>query len=163
VGYHLLVTLHVFAATVWVGGVVLMGAAAIPVARKLPPDLRRQITTDLGRRARTVGWSALVVLVSTGIAMVHAWGATWSTFFDGSWFAESPRNRLLGIKIAVVAFMLLVTGLHDWWLGPRHGRVEPGTPEAERYRRAASWLGRITGVLVVAIVVLAVHVARSWA
>jgi uncharacterized membrane protein len=156
--YRLLVVLHVLGAVTWVGGVLFMGLVAVPVARRLAPDLRHRITVDVGRQARTVGWIALAVVLATGIAMANAWGADWATVFDGSFFAYTPRNRLLGWKLLLVAAMLVVTGFHDWVLGPRHAHA----PGDERARKLASRLGRVTGLLVIAIVVLAVYVARAW-
>lgn len=160
--YAYLVTLHVLAGVTWAGGVLFMGLAAVPVARKLPPELRRAVVTALGERARAVGWIALVVLVVTGVFLMRAWGATWASVLDGSFFAAGPRNQTLGWKLLAVTAMLAVTALHDWWLGPRHSRTEPGTPEAERYRLAASWMGRITGILVLVILMFAIRIARNW-
>jgi uncharacterized membrane protein len=156
--YRLLVVLHVLGAVTWVGGVLFMGLVAVPVARRLDPALRHRITVDVGRQARTVGWIALAVVLGTGIAMANAWGADWAAVLDGSWFAYTPRNTLLGWKLLLVTLMMLVTGFHDWYLGPKHAK----TPGDERARKLAARLGRLTGLLVIAIVVLAVYVARGW-
>lgn len=157
--YDIAVVVHVVCATIWVGGVVFMGAVAVPAARKLPDAQRREVTRRLGFAFRPVGWLALALLVSTGIYMMYAWGATVENVLDLSFF-EAPHLRLLGYKLVAVLIMLVVSGIHDWYLGPRSAQVAPESSEAEKLRKLASQLGRITGVLVLVIVCLAVFVAR---
>ncbi|MFW5968093.1 MAG: CopD family protein [Persicimonas sp.] len=160
--YNAVVVLHVVAAIIWIGGVLFMGLVAVPAARGLEPRLRRLVTTRLGMAFRPVGWVCLVVLLTTGTYMAINWGATWQNVFDLSFF-DAPHTRMLGYKLLAVLAMLGVSFWHDWVIGPRAVEAEPGTEEAERYRRLAGWLGRVTGVLVLVIAVLAVFVARPWA
>jgi hypothetical protein len=72
----------------------------------------------------------------------------------------APHARLLGYKLLFVGVMLVVSFVHDFMVGPRAGRAEKGTASARRLRSAAAALGAATGGLVLAIVVLAVLVAR---
>ncbi len=157
--YSVAVTVHVLAAITWVGGVLFMGMVALPAARGLDESTRALVTSRVGLRFRTVGWSCLTLLVLTGAYMAHAWGATWNNVLDLTFF-HTARTRLLGYKLMAVATMLVVSGVHDWYIGPRASGVEPGTAQAERLRRAAKWLGMVTGILVLVIAVLAVFVAR---
>jgi hypothetical protein len=64
-------------------------------------------------------------------------------------------------KLAAVLVMLVVQGLHDFWLGPEAGRVEPGTVEARTLRSRAALLARINAVVGVVLVWFAVQVARG--
>lgn len=159
--YKVTVAVHVLAAIIWIGGVLFMGLVAVPAARRLDAATRREVTTRLGMAFRPVGWICLATLVGTGIYMAASWGATWQNVFDLSFF-EAAHTRLLGYKLLAVLAMIGVSFVHDWYLGPKSARVAPGTAQAERYRKWASWLGRITGVLVIVIAVLAVFVARPW-
>ncbi len=156
--YQLIITLHVLSAIVWVGGVVFVAAVAVPIARRMDGEARRWLLGEVGRRFRAIGWAALGVLVATGSYMLMHWGATWANLLDGSFFA-SPHTRPLAYKLVLVALMLVVSGIHDWWLGPR---ATGAGSEDETMRRWAGWLGRTTGVLSIGIVVLAVFVARPW-
>jgi len=61
------VTLHVLAATIWVGGQVLLGAL-VPVLRKEAP----QATRPVARRFAVVAWWAFAVLLATGVWNVLA-------------------------------------------------------------------------------------------
>lgn len=160
--YKIAVTLHVLAAIIWVGGVLFMGLAAVPAARRLEPKLRREVTTRLGLAFRPVGWICLTTLVVTGTYMAASWGASWQNVLDLSFF-DAPHTRLLGYKLLAVLAMLGVSFVHDWFVGPRSAKAQAGTKEAERLRKLAGILGRITGTLVVVIVILAVFIARPWA
>ncbi len=159
--YKIAVAIHVLSAIIWIGGVLFMGMVAVPAARRLKPDLRRSVTTRLGLAFRPVGWICLTLLVVTGTYMAHAWGATWQNVFDLSFF-EAPHTRLLGYKLVAVTVMLGVSFAHDWFIGPQATEAEPGSEKAERYRKLAGWMGRITGILVIVIAILAIFVARPW-
>ena len=160
--YRFAVSIHVLSAVVWVGGVLFMGMVAVPAAKKLNDELRRELLDDLGRRFRPIGWTALGLLVATGIWLMWNWGATWATVFDLSFF-EHEHTRTLGYKLILVLAMLIVSGLHDFWLGPRATREGRSDEDVAKDRKLAAIMGRITGGLVVLIVVLAVLVARPWA
>lgn len=159
--YKICVILHVLSAVTWVGGVLFIGMIAVPAARKLEPDLKRELLTNLGNRFRTVGWSALAILLLTGSYMIWFWGARLHNLLDLSFF-QAPHTAVLSKKFLLVATMLVISGIHDWYLGPR--AAQPGLDPAttERYRKLASYLGRITGLLVILIVILATFVARPW-
>ncbi len=159
--YPFLVVLHVLSAITWVGGVLFMAFAAIPATRNLEPTLRRDVIRAVGESFRPVGWLALGLLVVTGTFFLWRWGARWETLLDFSFFS-APHTRLLGYKLVLVTVMLVISGIHDWVLGPRASTFTVGSPEAETMRKVASYMGRATGILVLLIVVLAVFIARPW-
>jgi uncharacterized membrane protein len=106
--------LHVLAASVWVGGTIILVFVAIPYARTLPGESRAQALRALGRGWRMFGWSAMAVAVVTGIQLAITDGA-----FDD---AGSEFDAVLTVKIVAVG--LLITGaiVHDFVLGPRLAR-----------------------------------------
>jgi len=90
-------TLHVLAATIWVGGQLTL-AALVPALRRAGPDLPRLVARQFSR----VAWPAFGVLVLTGI-----WNVA----------AESDRNHgryrvTLMVKIAVVLLSGVAALLH---------------------------------------------------
>jgi len=90
-------TLHVLAATVWVGGQLTL-AALVPALRRAGPDLPRMVARQVSR----VAWPAFGVLVLTGI-----WNVA----------AESDRDHgryrvTLIVKIAVVLLSGVAALLH---------------------------------------------------
>ena len=89
--------LHVLAATVWVGGQLVLAA--------LVPALRRFGTDVLGaaaRRFNQIAWAAFAVLVVTGIWNVAAVSGTMSS---------SYRTTLI-VKLAAVAVSGVAAFLH---------------------------------------------------
>jgi putative copper export protein len=93
-------TLHVLAASVWVGGQITL-AGLVPTARKLGPDAGQR----LARAFSQLSWPAFAVLIATGIWNVVAVRAGQ----PHSW------QVVLGVKIAVVA----LAGISAWL----HGRA----------------------------------------
>ena len=92
-------TLHVLAATVWVGGQIVMTGLIGP-ARQISADAPRQLARAFARMA----WPAFVVLVATGIWNV---AAVHYSSQDSAWQA------VLMAKIAVVVLAGVATGLHQ--------------------------------------------------
>ena len=160
--YHLNVTVHVLAALLWLGGMFFLAVVGAPVLRRVePPALRAQLFQGLGSRFRTVGWIAIAVLIVTGTLNVWFRGfLTWETLSDPAFWA-TPWGSALGWKLAAVAFMVLNSAVHDVWLGPAAGRVQPGSPRARRYRGWASWLARLNALVGILLVVVAVRLARG--
>lgn len=93
-------SLHVLAATVWVGGQITV-AGLVPTAKKLRDDAPRLV----GRAFARLSWPAYAVLLATGIwnvvAVANGQGTAW--------------QALLGVKIALV----ILAGLAAWL----HGRA----------------------------------------
>lgn len=160
-GYYVLVALHVLAASIWFGGIVMMAAVVVPTARTLKHDLRRRLIDEIGRRFRTIGWLALATLYVTGTLMVISWGVTWDQIMNGVFF-EAERNLVLTQKVAMVAAMTVISFLHDWVLGPRSLKIPPGGREEAQAKVRARILAMLTLLLTVLIIVWAVRVARPW-
>ena len=100
--------LHVTAATVWVGGQLLLSLVVAPLARRhLPPDTRAVVVGVVGRRFAILTTAVLLpVLVATGIALAWHRGVTLDSFrYPG-------YGRTLGLKIVVVVVMVGVAAAH---------------------------------------------------
>ena len=102
------------AASVWVGGTIILVFVAVPYARTLPGETRGQALKALGRGWRAFGWGAMAVAVVTGVQLSIADGA-----FDD---AESDFDAVLVVKIAAVALLIAGAVVHDFVLGPRLAR-----------------------------------------
>jgi hypothetical protein len=91
-------SLHVLAATVWVGGQITV-ASLLPAARSLGPGAPRR----LGRAFARLSWPAYAVLLATGVwnmaAVSKGQGTAWKI--------------LLGVKVAVVLLAGLAALLHS--------------------------------------------------
>lgn len=161
--YYLLVTLHVLAALLWLGGMFFLGLVGAPALRAVePPALRQRLFHDIGLRFRTVGWIAIAVLVLTGVLLLHMRGLLqWSGVFGSAAFWRTSLGLALAAKVATVVTMVVVSFVHDFVLGPAAGRLEPGSPSALAMRRRAALLARLNALVGLLLVIAAVRLARG--
>jgi len=158
------VALHLLAAAVWVGGMAFLALVVVPVVRR--PRYAAQSATlvrETAERFRVVGWSALAVLIVTGVVNLAVRGYGVDALRSGALF-DGFFGHVLAVKLSLVAATLVLALTHDLWLGPRASAMlatAPGTPAARRARRQASWLGRLSLGLGVALVVLGVLLVRG--
>jgi len=159
--YYLTVTTHVLAALVWLGGMIFF-ALVSPILRRIEDDATRQrIFQEAGSRFRTVGWICIAVLIGTGIAQLHFRGWWGMAVWGSAAFWGSRLGHTLAIKLSLVLIMLVIQAVHDLVVGPKAGRVRPGTPEARRLRRNAARLARWNTILGLALIYFAVRLARG--
>jgi uncharacterized membrane protein len=129
---------HVLSAVTWVGGMLFIALVLVPAARALgDATIRARVIQDTGRRFRAVAWTALAVLVLTGL--LNLW-------FE-PFLLRSPR---LHAKLGLVGLALILSAFHDFVLGPRAG--VPGADVSARLR--ASWVARLNVLVALAIVLL---------
>lgn len=159
--YFINVTIHVFAAIFWLGGMFFFAIVGAPVLRKVEDaSLRRDLFRVLGERFRWVGWITLGILTATGTLNLWFRGMlNWGVLADAGFWA-SPYGSALAWKLAAVGVMLMVQAAHDFLVGPASSDADPGSPEAARLRRVASWLARTSAAAGVAVVIAAVRLAR---
>ena len=154
--YALTVTVHVLAALLWVGGMMFLSAVAVPALRHVEPPQRAQIFRLVGRQFRWLGWASIGALLVTGVINLSYYVDGLDDLLSGA-FWDTRFGTRLAIKIGLIGAMLVLSGLHDFVLGPRSVEVssagQPGPPPASR-RRLATWLPRtnlLLGIIVVAV------------
>lgn len=154
-----LIWLHLLAAVSWIGGTIFLSLVLAPSYRALAskPDAGALFRTT-ARRFRLVVWGAAAVLLLTGPMLVLFHG--WPLFEPTRW----PSS--LGIKLSLVAVLLLMTLAHDLVLGPRVRAIlvllpDKRTVSDQRVLAAAAWLPRVALVLSLAVLFAAVMLARS--
>ena len=163
--YFVSVWLHILAAVIWIGGMVFYALILIPVLRW--PEYRsiaRAIASGTAVRFRWVGWGCLGLLIVTGTFNLAYRGFSWTDVGIGRIF-QGPFGKALGIKLLVVAVILLISVVHDFLIGPRasvSGQEDPTSPRSSRLRRQASWLGRVNLLLGLIVVALGVVLVRGW-
>jgi uncharacterized membrane protein len=160
--YYIVVTIHVLAALLWLGGMFFLGLVGAPVLRRIePPELRQQLFHSLGLRFRKVGWWAIAVLVASGVALLHFRGFLNRDVFGNSRFWTTPTGIALAVKLTSVIVILTLSAIHDFSMGPAAGRARAGSDEAVRLRRRAAMFARVNGLLALILVVAAVRLARG--
>lgn len=159
--YVAVVTVHLIAAIVWLGGMLFFALAA-PVLRTVDDDrARAEVFDRLGRRFRTVGWICIGVLLVSGVVQLRMHGWWGFAVWTSPVFLSSRAAATLAWKLGAVAAMVAIQAAHDFWLGPRAGAAEPGSPAARSLRRRAAWLARINAILALVLVYFAVRLARG--
>jgi copper resistance protein D len=157
--YLLSVTVHVMAAIFWLGGMFFFGVVGAPLLRQEDPETRSRLFHSLGLRFRTWAWGALALMLVTGV--LNSWSRGYLRPLSDTEFWSSALGIAFGLKLVLVAVMLVLSAVHDFSLGPRTGLAAPGSAEAERLRRAGLMLARVNGVLALALIYVAVRLARG--
>jgi len=162
--YILSVWLHIVAATVWIGGMLFLVLVLIPALRGLGNrGLAATLVHHVGVRFRSVGWLSLLLLVMTGLINLVKRGIGWTALTSPELW-RSEFGHILGIKLSLVALTFLLSAVHDFLIGPKAtkaGRLEPGSPEAQRLRRQAAWMGRFNLLMGLIIAALGVMLVRG--
>jgi putative copper export protein len=120
--HDILFYFHLLAATVWIGGLIVLGGL-IPAVRSVTDD--RNVIRAMARRFGVISWTALGTLVLTGgvLAIHHVWsrtlilkvGLVLVTAMLAAWHTlaardQSPRVRGI-IQGVIMALGLVILGL----------------------------------------------------
>lgn len=160
--YFVNVTVHVFAALLWLGGMFFLAAVGAPVLRRVePPELRQALFRRLGEQFRLVGWIAIGVLLVTGTLNLWFRGTLRWELLSSARFWSDPYGRALAWKLGAVTVMLALQAVHDFVVGPRASRLPAGSAGALRHRKLAAWMGRVSVLVGIVLVVAAVRLARG--
>jgi copper resistance protein D len=143
------VVLHVLGAIVWVGGTVALTFIAVPTIRRLTGEPRATAMRGLGERWRPIGWSALLLLVATGIPLAA------HVLPDGG----TGAAVVFGVKAVLFLALLASAYTHDFVLGPRLAQeIRDGRPE--RSRRPLVLVGWTSFTLTATIPILGVVLSQ---
>jgi len=164
--YLFTVYIHIFAAFVWLGGMLFLAFVLAPVSRKIdPPSLRGNLLKVIGTRFRIVGWICIVTLIITGFLNIFNRGMTHEIFLPEQMFG-TEFGRTLAMKLTVVTLMVILSIVHDFFVGPRMTALlqnsKPGeqNPELQKMRWQVSWLARLNTVFAVLVIFFAAKLAR---
>ncbi len=111
--------MHVFSAIIWIGGAIFLAIVMVPVARGMePPAIGLLFLRKAALRFRGIAWVLLGILVVSGVAALEGRGIGLGRFAeDGFWSSEIGTALL--VKIVLVGILLVMSGVHDFVLGPR--------------------------------------------
>lgn len=162
--YHLSVFIHILSAIFWIGGMLFTAAVLVPASRhKLLKNKKGQFFTLIGKKFSRISWILFIVLIITGITNLLTRGYDWQTLLS-SVFWESNFGSILAIKLSLFGIVLLVSGIHDFYAGPKAAKLLDEQPESEktdRMRKLSSWLGRLNLLLGIAVLYYALRLVRG--
>ncbi len=163
--YQWVVFVHILAAMIWVGGMLFLALVLVPVLRRETAQARAAMMTVVGERFRTVGWVMIATLLITGVWNLKNRGFSWEAILMGD-VLHGRWGQVLLIKLLLVTVLITSSAVHDFIVGPRSTRAalpppagDPG--RAASLRRAASLIGRVNGLLALAVIWLAMALVRG--
>lgn len=163
--YLFIVWLHILAAFVWLGGMLFTAFVLAPISRKIEPiSLRGNLLKAIGARFRLIGWICIAVLLVTGVLNIFNRGMIHELLLP-SQLISTEFGRTLAIKLILVTTMLILSTVHDFFIGPRlttlmQDREGNSGPELQKLRWQVSWLARLNTILAIFVIFFAVKVAR---
>lgn len=153
--------LHILAVTVWVGPQFMMFIAAVPAIRTIEDQrTRARVMRTIVTRFGWMAWAAMLVIVLSGISNLFQVGSDadfslWSS--DYRWF------HLFSLKMVLVGFMVLLTGVHTFIVGPKQLQLaedENADPaELSRLRRSSMMLSGLSLLFSIVVILVALIVA----
>jgi putative copper export protein len=103
-----LVTVHLLAAAVWVGGSTALIFVGVPAIRTLEGEPRGRAMKELGLRWRPLGYGALGVAALTGLALAVR-----------EWQHDTAFQIVFWTKVVLFLCLLVASYFHNFVLGPR--------------------------------------------
>ncbi len=156
---------HILAAAFWIGGSLFLALVLIPGLRASSlRDRMDELVTAVAQRFSWAAWICFGLVVATGVFNVVYRGMTLEGIASGE-FWRSWYGEVLAWKLTLVLLILLLSGFHDFFLGPWAAQVwreDPNSRLALRLRLAARWIGRTNLLLGTVVVALGIILTRGW-
>lgn len=96
--HHILLIIHLIAATIWIGGHLTLSIVFLPVALRKKEPL---IILNFEKKFEPLGISSLIALIITGIWMAYDFGITYQSWF----YFSGSLEKVVSIKL----FLLMLT------------------------------------------------------
>lgn len=162
--YYLSLYVHILSAIFWIGGMLFTVAVLVPVSRhKIIEPNRGTFFKIIGEKFSRISWLLFLILIITGITNLTTRGFELSLFLDPN-FWQTGFGYYLGIKLMIFGIVLIISGLHDFYFGPKAAQLinsDPGSPQTQTFRKISSWLGRMNLLFGLMIVYYAMRVVRG--
>lgn len=102
--HHILLVIHIFAATIWVGGHVVLSLGFLPKALKQKDP---SIITSFEKSYEKIGLPALLLLIISGIMLSYTYNVTVSDWFS----FKTSIERVVSLKL-ILLFCTLGLAVH---------------------------------------------------
>ncbi|MDX1639557.1 MAG: DUF4149 domain-containing protein [Balneolaceae bacterium] len=162
--YYLSVFVHILSAVFWIGGMLFTVAILVPASRhELFEKRKGTFFAIIGRKFSRASWLLFGLLFITGITNLLSRGYEMNDLVSASFWNGTFGTTLL-IKLHLFGLVLVVSGLHDFYAGPKAAKLmdaEPGAPRTGRFRKFSRWLGRINLLLGLGILYYAMKLLRG--
>ena len=162
--YYLSVFIHIVSAMFWLGGMLFTVVVLVPVSRhNLFKGIKGQFFAVVGKKFSRASWLIFPVLIVTGITNLLGRGYSLPDLASTS-FWLSEFGQALAVKLHLFAFILIISGVHDFYAGPKAAALMDDAPDKSktlRFRKLSSWLGRVNLLLGLGILYYAMKLLRG--
>ena len=93
--HHILLIIHLIAATIWIGGHLTLSIVFLPVALRKKKPL---IILNFEKKFEPLGISSLIALIITGIWMAYDFGITYQSWF----YFSGSLEKVVSIKLVLL-------------------------------------------------------------
>jgi putative copper resistance protein D len=152
--YLISVFVHVICAAFWIGGMLFIPLVLVPGIKQQPN--RVLLLHKTGIKFRFYGWLAVIILIITGVLNIHFRGLPFTIDF----FTSTSYGKLLSIKLVLFVIMLLVGGIHDFYIGKK-SIDEMQESAGTKFKMLARWTGMLNLLLALIIAFLGVAISRG--
>ena len=152
--YLVSVFVHVICAAFWIGGMLFIPLVLVPGIKQQPN--RVLLLHKTGIKFRFYGWLSVMVLIITGVLNIHFRGLPFTIDF----FTSTSYGKLLTIKLVLFVVMLLVGGIHDFYIGMK-SIDEMQQTAGNRFKMLARWTGMLNLLLALVIAFLGIAISRG--
>lgn len=139
-------------------------AVLVPASRnKLLVQNRGAFFKIIGEKFSRISWLLFLILIITGITNLMGRGIPIESLIYSAFWNSQFGSRLL-IKVHLFAAVLILSGIHDFYAGPKAARLmheDEQSPRTQKFRKVTSWIGRINFLLGLAILYYAIRLARG--
>ena len=154
----ILIWVHLVAAVAWIGGMLFLSLVLVPILKREGfAGERRSLFQASAQRFRIIVWTSIATLLITGPILM----TTSSQYLAG----ESGWPVVFKVKLSLVAILLGLTALHDFWLGPRILRERAASGQTSEnippLARLSPWIARLALLLSLVILYLGITIART--
>ena len=157
-----------FSAIAWIGGAIFLAFVMVPVARGMePPTVGMMFLRRAAIRFRGLAWILLAVLVVSGAAALETRGIGFDRFTeDGFW--STSIGTALAVKIVLVGILLVMSGIHDFILGPRVAEAMQSVPRGQdppagavAARKRLVMLARLNMLVAISVAIVGLMLVRG--
>lgn len=161
--YFWAVFFHILFIAFWLGGMLFTAAVLVPATRGKLSDIRGLLFTELGTRFSRLSWILFPLILITGILALFGKGYRTEMLLTSEFWFSTPYGSRLMSKLGLFSLVMILSGIHDFWLGPKAADLMERNPDdrtTKNFRKATSWIGRINLILALFILFLAVGLVR---
>lgn len=139
-------------------------AVLVPASRsKLLIQKRGAFFKIIGEKFSRISWILFLILIITGMTNLIGRGVPLKSLLTSRFWQSGFGSRLF-IKLHLFACVLILSGIHDFYAGPRAAELlnkNPESPRTKKFRKVTSWIGRINFILGLVILYYAIRLTRG--